>query len=67
MENYPKPAVLKNDDSIVLRLLKEEDIEDLITFFSSIPLEDRMYLRAERCLAPNRKHHPHYRRLRHLQ
>jgi RimJ/RimL family protein N-acetyltransferase len=47
MENYPKTATLKNDKSIVIRLLKEEDLEDLITFFCALPLEDRMYLRAD--------------------
>ncbi len=47
MENYPKVVKLKGEESAVLRLLKEDDIEDLITFFSSLPLEDRMYLRAD--------------------
>ena len=47
MENYPKVVTLKGEESAVLRLLKEDDIENLITFFSSLPLEDRMYLRAD--------------------
>jgi len=53
MENYPKVVTLKSEDSVDLRLLKEDDIEDLITFFSSLPLEDRMYLRADVTLRQN--------------
>jgi RimJ/RimL family protein N-acetyltransferase len=47
MENYPKTVSIKNDGSVVLRMLKENDIENLISFFCSLPLEDRMYLRAD--------------------
>ncbi len=53
MENYPKEVTLKNDSPAILRLLKEDDIEELITFFCALPLEDRMYLRADVTIREN--------------
>ena len=53
MENYPKEVTLKNENPAILRLLKEDDIEELITFFCALPLEDRMYLRADVTIREN--------------
>lgn len=47
MEKYPKKINLKNGDPITLRLMKEDDLESLINFFQSLPVEDRMYLRSD--------------------
>lgn len=47
MSKYPKLVKLKNNESVSLRLLTQEDLELLINFFQSLPLEDRMYLRSD--------------------
>ena len=47
MEKYPKKIILKNGDSIILRLMEHTDLESLITFFQSLPEHDRMYLRSD--------------------
>jgi len=47
MEKYPKEVTLKNGEKITLRLFNEEDMESLISFFQSLPTEDRMYLRID--------------------
>ncbi len=53
MEKYPKKIALKNGDSIILRLLKEDDFESLISFFQSLPIENRMYLRSDVMIREN--------------
>jgi len=47
METYPKGLQLKNGEKIIVRLFKEDDVETLMLFFQSLPLEDRMYLRTD--------------------
>ena len=47
MEEYPKSVKLKDGTKILLRIMKDEDIDDVIEFFQSIPDEDRLYLRSD--------------------
>jgi len=47
MEKYPKEMKLKNQGKVTLRLLEEKDMELLIEFFQSLPLEDRLFLRSD--------------------
>ena len=47
MEKYPKELSLKNQKSVLLRLLTKNDFDDLVSFFQNIPVRDRMYLRID--------------------
>jgi RimJ/RimL family protein N-acetyltransferase len=47
MDEYPKEISLKSGQNLTLRLLKEDDIETLVSFFQALPEEDRMYLRSD--------------------
>jgi RimJ/RimL family protein N-acetyltransferase len=47
MDKYHKELTLKNQKTILLRLLTENDINDLVTFFHNLPIRDRMYLRID--------------------
>jgi RimJ/RimL family protein N-acetyltransferase len=47
MDEYPKEVTLKNGQNLIIRLLKEDDIEALVQFFQRLPEEDRMYLRID--------------------
>jgi len=47
MEEYPKKVKLKNGTQATLRLLEKKDLNLLIRFFQSLPLEDRLYLRSD--------------------
>lgn len=47
MDDYPKEVTLKSGEKVTLRLLQEDDFETLVSFFTSLPTEDRMYLRTD--------------------
>ena len=47
MEKYLKEVKLKNEKTITLRQLKEDDMDMLVEFFQSLEMEDRMYLRID--------------------
>lgn len=47
MKKYPKVLKLKSGQEITLRLLTKDDMELLVQFFQSLPVEDRMYLRID--------------------
>jgi RimJ/RimL family protein N-acetyltransferase len=47
MDKYPKEVTLKNSETVNLRLLNEDDMEQLVQFFQALPTEDRMYLRID--------------------
>jgi len=47
MEEYPKSVKLKDGAKVLLRVMKDDDIDDVIEFFQSIPDEDRLYLRSD--------------------
>lgn len=47
MDKYPKELTLKNQKSVFLRLLTENDFDNLVNFFQNLPTRDRMYLRID--------------------
>ncbi len=47
MEEYPKKVNLKNGKEVTLRLMKDDDIDDLVKFYRSIPEKDRLFLRTD--------------------
>jgi RimJ/RimL family protein N-acetyltransferase len=47
MEKYPKTVKLKNGVMVKLKILQADELELLVEFFQSLPLEDRMYLRSD--------------------
>jgi RimJ/RimL family protein N-acetyltransferase len=47
MDEYPKEITLKSDKQLTLRLLKEDDMENLHDFFQALPTQMRMYLRTD--------------------
>ena len=47
MENFPKKVKLKDEKEVVLRMMKEADLDSLVEFYRSIPEKDRMYLRVD--------------------
>ncbi len=47
MDNYPKEVHLKSRENLILRPMESDDIDSLINFFKSLPIEDRMYLRSD--------------------
>ena len=47
MEKYPKEVKLKNGSMVELRLLKEDDLPELVSFYQALPLEDRLFLRSD--------------------
>jgi len=46
-ENLPKEVKLKDGKISLLRLLDNEDMTELISFFKKLPVHDRMYLRSD--------------------
>jgi len=47
MDKYPKELTLKSGQIVHLRLLTENDMEDLVEFFQGLLTKDRMYLRID--------------------
>lgn len=47
MEKYPKEVHLKSGETIILNPLQKDEMEKLIQFFQSLPVEERMYLRSD--------------------
>jgi hypothetical protein len=47
MDKYPKELTLKNQKPVSLRLLTENDLDNLVDFFKNLPIKDRMYLRID--------------------
>jgi len=47
MEKYPKEVHLKSGETIVLNPLQDDEMDELIRFFQSLPIEERMYLRSD--------------------
>jgi len=47
METFPKEVKLKDGYALTMRLFGEDDLEELIQFFKSLPTSDRMYLRLD--------------------
>jgi L-amino acid N-acyltransferase YncA len=45
IEAYPKTVRLKDGSSVVIRPLVRDDFDQLLTFFRSLPEEDRIFLR----------------------
>jgi len=44
-KNYPKTVALRDGREIVIRLLREDDLDKLHRFFEELPEEDRVFLR----------------------
>jgi RimJ/RimL family protein N-acetyltransferase len=47
MEKYPKEIQLKSGENITLNPLQDDEMDELIQFFQSLPIEERMYLRSD--------------------
>ena len=47
MEGYPKKVKLKDGHELTLRVMTDDDLDDLVDFYSSIPEKDRLYLRVD--------------------
>lgn len=47
MANFSKTAKLKDDTSVLLRLMVESDLDKLCEFYRSIPESDRLFLRID--------------------
>lgn len=47
MEKYPKEVHMKSGEALILNPLQQEEMEDLIDFFQSLPVDERMYLRSD--------------------
>ncbi|MBM4386147.1 MAG: GNAT family N-acetyltransferase [Deltaproteobacteria bacterium] len=47
LNSYPKRVLLKDGTEIFLRLMVKEDEKELFRFFSSLPEEDRLFLRED--------------------
>ena len=47
METYPKEVKLKDGHSLILRQFTNDDLENLVQFFKSLPTSERMYLRLD--------------------
>ena len=47
MEKYPKEIHLKSGEIIVLNPLQDDEMEKLVYFFQSLPIDERMYLRSD--------------------
>jgi len=47
MESYPKILELKDGTALKFSVLTDDDLEDVISFFQSLPEEDRLYLRSD--------------------
>jgi len=45
LKDYPKEAVLKDGEKIILRPMVKEDEQKLLAFFSRLPEKDRLFLR----------------------
>ena len=56
MAEYPKTIELKDKKKIVLRLMEDNDLDSLITFYQSIPEADRLYLRVDVTERKNLEH-----------
>jgi len=44
---YPKTVELKDGSKATLRVMTDDDLEDVIAFFQSLSEEDRLYLRSD--------------------
>ncbi len=44
LEDYPKKVVLKDGKEVILRPLREDDVEALLKFYAQLPDEDKWYL-----------------------
>ena len=47
MADYPKNVKLKNETQVTLRLMVEDDLDQLLEFYRSIPESDRLFLRTD--------------------
>ena len=47
MDKYPKEYSLKNQKTVLVRLLTENDLDNLVDFFKNLPIKNRMYLRID--------------------
>ena len=47
MEKYPKEVHLRSGEIIVLNPLQNDEMEQLIQFFQSLPTDEKMYLRSD--------------------
>jgi RimJ/RimL family protein N-acetyltransferase len=47
MESYPKKVRLKDDHELTLRVMTDDDLDDLVNFYRSIPEKDRLFLRVD--------------------
>lgn len=47
LKDYPKKERLKNGNEVLLRPMHKEDYQALHNFFSSLPLEDRLFLKED--------------------
>lgn len=47
MADYPKTVKLKDDTQVTLRLMVEDDLDQLLEFYRSIPEADRLFLRTD--------------------
>jgi len=47
MAKYPKRITLKNNKIVEIRYLRQDDFDDLFSFFKTLPEEDRLFLRRD--------------------
>jgi L-amino acid N-acyltransferase YncA len=47
MEDYPKTVQLKDGAKVSLRVMINDDVDEVIEFFQALPDEDRLYLRSD--------------------
>lgn len=47
MEEYPKSIEMKDGTKVKLIIMTDDDLDDVIEFFQSLPDEDRLYLRSD--------------------
>ncbi len=47
MKDYPKQIKLKDGTNVTIRPLEADDLDNLVKFFQTLPLEDRMYLKSD--------------------
>jgi len=47
VDEYPKTVKLKDETKVVLRLMKNEDMDTLVKFYQTIPEKDRLFLRID--------------------
>jgi len=47
VDEYPKSVELKDGTKVNLLVMTDDDLDDVIEFFQSLPEEDRLYLRSD--------------------